>query len=124
MDGASKYVRGDAMAGLLILAINLVGGFVIGVAQHDLSAAQAANSYILLAVGDALVAQIPALLISVAAAMVVSRVGKSEDVGAQITRQVFKSPKTLGITARVITVLCVISGMSNIVFLLLASGLS
>ena len=76
MDGASKYVRGDAMAGLLILFINIIGGFVIGVAQHGLTAAQAADSYILLAVGDALVAQIPALLISVAAAMVVSRVGK------------------------------------------------
>src|SRR6476646_3848580 len=75
MDGASKFVKGDAVAGLLILFINIVGGFVIGVAQHDLTAAQAADSYILLAVGDALVAQIPALLISVAAAMVVSRVG-------------------------------------------------
>ena len=82
MDGASKYVRGDAMAGLLILVINIVGGFVIGVAQHDLTASEAANSYILLAVGDALVAQIPALLISVAAAMVVSRVGKDQDVGS------------------------------------------
>ena len=122
MDGASKYVRGDAMAGLLILFINIIGGFVIGVAQHDLSAAQAANSYILLAVGDALVAQIPALLISVAAAMVVSRVGKSEDVGSQIARQVFNSPKTLGITAGVIALLGVIPGMPNIVFLLLASG--
>src|SRR5438105_4323083 len=81
MDGASKYVRGDAMAGLLILFINLIGGFIIGVAQHDLSATEAANSYILLAVGDALVAQIPALLISVAAAMVVSRVGTDKDVG-------------------------------------------
>ncbi len=95
MDGASKYVRGDAMAGLLILVINIVGGFVIGVAQHDLSASQAANSYILLAVGDALVAQIPALLISVAAAMVVSRVGKEEDIGALIGRQMFDSPRAL-----------------------------
>src|SRR3954465_4580785 len=91
MDGASKYVRGDAMAGLLILFINLIGGFIIGVAQHDLSASQAANSYILLAVGDALVAQIPALLISVAAAMVVSRVGKDQDVGTLISKQVFSS---------------------------------
>ena len=122
MDGASKYVRGDAMAGLLILFINIIGGFVIGVAQHDLSASQAANSYILLAVGDALVAQIPALLISVAAAMVVSRVGKDEDVGSQVARQVFNSPKTLGITAGVIALLGVIPGMPNVVFLLLASG--
>jgi flagellar biosynthesis protein FlhA len=105
------------------LFINIIGGFVIGVAQHDLSASEAANSYILLAVGDALVAQIPALLISVAAAMVVSRVGKEEDVGSQIARQVFNSPRTLGITAGVITMLGVIPGMPNVVFLLLASGL-
>ena len=122
MDGASKYVRGDAMAGLLILFINIIGGFVIGVAQHDLSASQAANSYILLAVGDALVAQIPALLISVAAAMVVSRVGKDEDVGSQIARQVFSSPRSLGLVAGVIALLGVIPGMPNVVFLLLASA--
>src|SRR3954464_6405509 len=123
MDGASKYVRGDAVAGLLILFINIIGGFVIGVAQHDLSATQAANSYILLAVGDALVAQIPALLISVAAAMVVSRVGKSEDVGSQIARQVFSSPRALGIVAGVLLALGVIPGMPHVVFLLIASGL-
>jgi flagellar biosynthesis protein FlhA len=123
MDGASKYVRGDAMAGLLILFINIIGGFVIGVAQHDLSAAQAADSYILLAVGDALVAQIPALLISVAAAMVVSRVGKEQDVGSQIARQVFNSPRSLAITAGVIGALGVIPGMPNLVFLLIAGGL-
>ncbi len=123
MDGASKYVRGDAMAGLLILFINIVGGFVIGVAQHGLSASQAADSYILLAVGDALVAQIPALLISVAAAMVVSRVGKGEDVGSQIARQVFNSPKAFGITAGVIGALGVIPGMPNLVFLSLAAAL-
>ncbi|MES2100904.1 MAG: flagellar biosynthesis protein FlhA, partial [Pseudomonadota bacterium] len=122
MDGASKYVRGDAMAGLLILFINIIGGFVIGVAQHDLTASQAANSYILLAVGDALVAQIPALLISVAAAMVVSRVGKGEDVGSQIAAQVFNSPKALAITAGVIALLGVIPGMPNLVFLSLASA--
>lgn len=123
MDGASKYVRGDAMAGLLILAINLVGGFVIGVAQHDLSASQAANSYILLAVGDALVAQIPALLISVAAAMVVSRVGKGTDVGSQIGKQVFSSPRSLGITAGVMALLGLIPGMPHLVFLLIAGAL-
>ncbi len=123
MDGASKYVRGDAMAGLLILFINIIGGFVIGVVQHDLSASQAANSYILLAVGDALVAQIPALLISVAAAMVVSRVGKDTDVGSQITKQVFNSPRSLAITAGVLGALGVIPGMPHIVFLLIAGGL-
>jgi flagellar biosynthesis protein FlhA len=123
MDGASKYVRGDAMAGLLILFINIVGGFIIGVAQHDLSASQAANSYILLAVGDALVAQIPALLISVSAAMVVSRVGKEENVGSQIGNQVFNSARTLGLTAGIVGLLGVIPGMPNLVFLLIAGGI-
>jgi flagellar biosynthesis protein FlhA len=123
MDGASKYVRGDAMAGLLILFINIIGGFIIGVAQHDLTAAQAADSYILLAVGDALVAQIPALLISVAAAMVVSRVGKGNDVGSQITSQVFSSPRSLAIVAGVLCVLGAIPGMPHLVFLMLGSAL-
>src|SRR6478609_3090742 len=102
MDGASKFVRGDAMAGILILFINIIGGFIIGVVQHGLSAGAAADSYILLAVGDALVAQIPGLLISVAAAMVVSRVGKEEDSGSQIRNQVFGSAKAMGITAAII----------------------
>jgi len=124
MDGASKYVRGDAMAGLLILVINIVGGFVIGVAQHDLSAAQAADSYILLAVGDALVAQIPALLISVAAAMVVSRVGKEEDIGDLIGRQMFASPRAFAVTSGVIGLLGVIPGMPHVVFLLIAAALA
>ena len=96
MDGASKFVRGDAVAGILILLINIVGGFAIGVLQHDLSAKQAADSYILLAIGDALVAQIPGLLISVAAAMVISRVGKDHDMGRQIVEQLFMSPRVLG----------------------------
>jgi flagellar biosynthesis protein FlhA len=123
MDGASKFVRGDAVAGMLILAINIVGGFIIGVAQHGLSAGQAADSYILLAVGDALVAQVPALLISVAAAMVVSRVGTDKDIGSQIGRQVFGSAKSLAITAGVIGALGLIPGMPHVVFLLIASGL-
>ncbi|WP_341889961.1 flagellar biosynthesis protein FlhA [Variovorax sp. YR752] len=123
MDGASKFVRGDAIAGLLILFINIIGGFVIGVAQHGLSAGEAANSYILLAVGDALVAQIPALLISVAAAMVVSRVGKEQDVGSQIAKQVFNSPRSLAVTAGVIGALGLIPGMPNLVFLTIGSAL-
>jgi len=123
MDGASKFVRGDAVAGMLILAINIVGGFIIGVAQHGLSAGQAADSYILLAVGDALVAQIPALLISVAAAMVVSRVGTDKDIGSQIGKQVFGSAKSLAITAGVIGALGLIPGMPHLVFLLIASGM-
>ena len=123
MDGASKYVRGDAIAGLLILLINIVGGFAIGMAQHDMSASDAARSYILLAVGDALVAQIPALLISVSAAMVVSRVGKDEDVGSQIRSQVFDSPRSMGVTAAIVGSLGLIPGMPHFVFLLIASGL-
>lgn len=124
MDGASKFVRGDAVAGMLILAINVVGGFIIGIAQHGLNASQAANSYILLAVGDALVAQVPALLISVAAAMVVSRVGSDKDIGSQIGRQVFGSAKSIAITAAVIGALGLIPGMPHLVFLLIASALA
>ncbi|MDZ4074542.1 MAG: flagellar biosynthesis protein FlhA [Hylemonella sp.] len=121
MDGASKFVRGDAIAGILILFINIIGGFAIGMLQHGLSAGQAADSYILLAVGDALVAQIPGLLISVSAAMVVSRVGKDQDLGRQIADQMFVSPRALGITAGILTVLGLIPGMPNVVFLSIAA---
>ena len=117
MDGASKFVRGDAIAGILILVINVIGGLIIGMAQHGLSASQAADSYILLAVGDALVAQIPGLLISVASAMVISRVGKDSDMGRQIVQQLFMSPKVLGITAGVMILLGLIPGMPHLVFL-------
>jgi len=117
MDGASKFVRGDAVAGILILLINIFGGFMIGVLQHGLTAGQAADTYILLAVGDALVAQIPGLLISVAAAMVVSRVGKDQDLGRQIVDQMFVSPRVLGITAAIMGVLGLIPGMPHVVFL-------
>ena len=119
MDGASKFVRGDAVAGILILIINIIGGFAIGMAQHGLSAGEAANSYVLLAVGDALVAQIPGLLISVAAAMVISRVGKDNDTGKQIAAQMFMSPRALGITAGILILLGVIPGMPHTVFLLM-----
>lgn len=117
MDGASKFVRGDAVAGILILLINIVGGFAIGMLQHDLSAGKAADTYILMAVGDALVAQIPGLLISVAAAMVISRVGKDRDMGQQIVGQLFTSPRVLGITAGILILLGVIPGMPHVVFL-------
>ncbi|MBP6899830.1 MAG: flagellar biosynthesis protein FlhA [Burkholderiaceae bacterium] len=123
MDGASKFVRGDAIAGLMILVINIVGGFIIGVVSHSLSAGEAADRYVLLAVGDALVAQIPGLLISVAAAMVVSRVGKEADIGSQIGSQVFAAPKPLGIAGGIITALGLIPGMPNLVFLLIGGGL-
>ncbi|MBV5293186.1 MAG: flagellar biosynthesis protein FlhA [Curvibacter lanceolatus] len=123
MDGASKFVRGDAMAGILILLINIVGGFTVGMVQHDLSAGQAANSYILLAVGDALVAQIPGLLISVAAAMVVSRVGKEHDVSNQIMSQMLGSPRVLGITAAILMLLGIVPGMPHVVFLSMGSAI-
>lgn len=123
MDGASKFVRGDAIAGILILLINIVGGFIIGMAQHGLTAGQAADSYILLAVGDALVAQIPGLLISVAAAMVVSRVGKDQDMGKQIVDQLFMSPRVLGVTGGVLAVLGLIPNMPHVVFLGMGSAL-
>ncbi|MDR6214105.1 flagellar biosynthesis protein FlhA [Paracidovorax wautersii] len=123
MDGASKFVRGDAVAGILILIINIVGGFAIGMLQHGLSAGQAADSYILLAVGDALVAQIPGLLISVAAAMVISRVGKEEDMGRQIVQQLFMSPRVLGVTAAILILLGLIPGMPHAVFLVMGGGI-
>jgi flagellar biosynthesis protein FlhA len=123
MDGASKFVRGDAIAGILILVINIIGGFIIGVAQHDLTASAAASTYVLLAVGDALVAQIPSLLISVAAAMVVSRVGKEQDVGTQIIGQMFRTPQAVGMVACVIGLLGLVPGMPHLVFLSVAAGL-
>jgi flagellar biosynthesis protein FlhA len=121
MDGASKFVRGDAIAGILILIINIIGGFAIGVMQHGLSVSDAANTYILLAVGDALVAQIPSLLISVAAAMVVSRVGKDQDLGRQVMDQMFLSSKVMGITAAVLFMLGIVPGMPHAVFLFFAA---
>ncbi|MFZ5486051.1 MAG: flagellar biosynthesis protein FlhA [Pseudomonadota bacterium] len=123
MDGASKFVRGDAVAGILILLINIVGGFAIGVLQHGLSAAEAANSYILLAIGDALVAQIPGLLISVAAAMVISRVGKEDEMGQQIVQQLFASPRVFAVAAAILLLLGLIPGMPNLVFLAMGSAL-
>ena len=124
MDGASKFVRGDAMAGILILVINIVGGFAIGVLQHGLSAGQAADSYVLLAVGDALVAQIPGLLISVAAAIVVSRVGKEQHVGDQIQTQMLLSPRALSIAGGVLVLAGLVPGMPHLVFLGLGGGLA
>ncbi len=121
MDGASKFVRGDAMAGLLILFITIIGGFIVGVAMHGLSAGEAARSYITLAVGDALVAQVPALLISVASAMVVSRVGKEQDIGTQIRGQVFNSPRALYIAAGVVALLGIVPGMPHWIFGLVAA---
>ncbi|HQE39653.1 MAG TPA: flagellar biosynthesis protein FlhA, partial [Zoogloea sp.] len=123
MDGASKFVRGDAVAGILIMAINVIGGLIVGVLQHNMELGQAANNYTLLTIGDGLVAQLPALIISVAAGLVVSRVGDDGDMGSQIVGQVFSNPQVLVLTAAILGILGLIPGMPNFVFLLLASGL-
>jgi flagellar biosynthesis protein FlhA len=122
MDGASKFVRGDAIAAMLILGINVVGGLAIGLLQHGLPLERAASNYVLLAVGDALVAQIPALVVSLAAALIVSRVGQDDDVGGQVGKQLFSTPRALGLTAGVLAMLGVIPGMPHVAFLALAGA--
>ena len=123
MDGASKFVRGDAVAGILIMFINVLGGLFVGVLQHDLDVGAAAKTYTLLTIGDGLVAQIPALIISIAAGMVVTRVGDTQDLSQQFLGQMFNNPKVMGMTAAIIGLLGLIPGMPNLVFLLLAAGL-
>jgi len=121
MDGASKFVRGDAIAGILIVFINLFGGTIIGAAQHGMSLAEAGKTYALLTIGDGLVAQIPALLLSVAVAILVTRVSKSHDMGQQMMAQVLGQPRALGVTAGILALLGVIPGMPNLVFLSMAA---
>ena len=123
MDGASKFVRGDAIAGILIMLINIIGGLAIGVVQHDLPFTQALNNSTLLTVGDGLVAQIPALIISTAAGIVVSRVSADRDIGEQIVEQLFMNPQVMYITATILGVMGLIPGMPHFAFLLLAGGL-
>lgn len=122
MDGASKFVRGDAVAGILILFINILGGLAIGMLQHDLDLSTALRFYALLTIGDGLVAQIPSLLLSTSAAIIVTRVTSSdEDMGSQILSQLFTNPKALIITASVLAMMGVIPGMPNFAFLTLAA---
>ncbi|WP_199101612.1 flagellar biosynthesis protein FlhA [Aquitalea sp. ASV11] len=121
MDGASKFVRGDAMAGIMIIIINIVGGLIVGVVQHDLDAGTAAKTYTLLTIGDGLVAQIPALIISTAAGIVVSRVGTDKDMSEQFFGQLFAKPQVLYITAAVIGMIGLIPNMPHFSFLLIAS---
>jgi flagellar biosynthesis protein FlhA len=123
MDGASKFVKGDAIAGLLVLFINILGGLAIGVGQHGLSFSQAAHNYTLLTIGDGLVAQIPSLLLSMGTAVIVTRVSSAEDMGEQISMQLFKDQRALIITAVLIGMLGVVPGMPNLVFLTLGAGL-
>jgi len=122
MDGASKFVRGDAIAGILIVFINLFGGTIIGSAQHGMSLADAGKTYALLTIGDGLVAQIPALLLSVAVAILVTRVSRSHDMSQQIMSQVLRPPRALGVTGGILGLLGVIPGMPNLVFLGMAAG--
>ncbi len=122
MDGASKYVRGDAIAAIMILFINVVGGIVVGVMQHDLGFAEAGRTYTLLAIGDGLVAQIPSLIVSMAAGMIVSRVGRGENLGHQVVAQMFRNSNALFVTAVVLAMIGVIPGMPHFSFLCLAAG--
>ena len=124
MDGASKFVRGDAIAGILILLVTIVGGLLIGLLQHDMSLADAASNYTLLAIGDGLVAQIPALIISIAAGIIVSRVSTDEDIAGQMLSNIFNKTQALYITAAILGMMGMIPGMPNFVFLLLAGGMA
>ncbi|MFS0826410.1 flagellar biosynthesis protein FlhA [Pseudomonas sp. MLB6B] len=125
MDGASKFVRGDAIAGLLILFINLIGGMLIGMLQHGMPFSEAGKVYALLTIGDGLVAQLPSLLLSTAAAIMVTRASSSEDMGKLINRQMFDSPKALGVSAALMIVMGLVPGMPHVAFIglgLLAGG--
>ncbi|WP_028114926.1 flagellar biosynthesis protein FlhA [Ferrimonas kyonanensis] len=121
MDGASKFVRGDAIAGILILAINIIGGICIGIFMYDLSAAEAFKTYALLTIGDGLVAQIPSLLLATAAAIIVTRVSDAEEMPKQLSRQLLAQPRVLATAAGVMTILGLVPGMPTLVFLCFAA---
>lgn len=123
MDGASKFVRGDAIAGILILFINVIGGIIIGVTQAGMTFADASNTFILLSIGDGLVAQIPSLLLSSATAIIVTRTTSSQDMGEQVFAQMFANPRVLYISGGVIGILGVVPGMPHLVFLGISSSL-
>src|SRR6185503_12431020 len=120
MDGASKFVRGDAVAGILIMVINIAGGLLIGTMMHDLPVGEATKTYTLLTIGDGLVSQIPGLLLSVAVAIIVTRVTREQDVSHELGKQLFGQPKALGVAASVLGVMGLIPGMPNLVFLAIA----
>ena len=121
MDGASKFVRGDATAGILILIINVLGGIGIGMMGHDMSFGDAARVYTLLSIGDGLVAQIPALLLSTAVAIIVTRMSKSQDMGGELAKQLFGQPRALGIAAALLGAMGLVPGMPNVAFLMMAA---
>ena len=121
MDGASKFVRGDAVAGILVVFINLFGGLIIGMLEHGLSFAEAGRAYALLTIGDGLVAQIPALLLSVATAILVTRVSRATDMSQQVASQMLAQPRALGVASGLLGAMGVIPGMPNIAFLIMAT---
>jgi flagellar biosynthesis protein FlhA len=121
MDGSSKFVRGDAIAGILILLINIIGGLAIGTIGHGMAVGDAAHTYTLLTIGDGLVAQIPALLLSTAVALIVTRMSRSQDMGGELRRQLFGNPRALGVAAGLLGVMGLIPGMPNVAFLLVAA---
>jgi flagellar biosynthesis protein FlhA len=121
MDGASTFVRGDAVAGILIMVINIIGGLLIGTMMHDMPAGEATKTYTLLTIGDGLVAQIPGLLLSVAVAIIVTRVTREQDVGKELGKQLFGQPKALGVAASVLGIMGLIPGMPNVAFLSMAA---
>jgi flagellar biosynthesis protein FlhA len=123
MDGASKFVRGDAVAGILVLVINIVGGLIIGVLQHGMTLTDALHNYILLTIGDGLVAQVPSLVLSTAAAIIVTRVSSAQNMGKEVLTQVFSNPRSLIIASGIIGLIGIIPGMPHIAFLLLSAGL-
>ncbi|MBI3712254.1 MAG: flagellar biosynthesis protein FlhA [Burkholderiales bacterium] len=124
MDGASKYVKGDAVAGIMVTLINVIGGLVVGMVQHDLGFSAASKIYALLAIGDGLVAQIPSLIISTAAGIVVSRVASEQDIGNQFISQLFAKPQVLYITAAIVGGMGMVPGMPHVAFIFLASSLA
>lgn len=123
MDGASKFVRGDAIAGMIILVVNLIGGIAVGLLQHNLGVSEALGRYALLTVGDGLVTQIPALIISTAAGIVVSRASSEQDLSREFSTQIFGRPQTLYVAAAVLGALGVIPGTPHLAFLTIATVL-
>ena len=121
MDGASKFVKGDAIAGILILFINVIGGMIVGIAQHDLTFMVATDVYTKLTVGDGLVAQIPSLLLSVATAIIVTRQNAEQDMGKVVLSQIFKDPRSLIVSACILGIMGITPGMPHVAFLMLAA---
>ncbi|WP_058534836.1 flagellar biosynthesis protein FlhA [Legionella saoudiensis] len=124
MDGASKFVRGDAVAGILILVVNIIGGLIIGVFQHSMSISDALHNYILLTIGDGLVAQVPSLVLSTAAAIIVTRVSSAQNMGHAVISQVVANPRSLIIASAILGVIGIIPGMPHVAFVLLSVGLA